>query len=136
MKRSNTPGLLGVLSVVTTIVLASCGKAPEKQESQTKSVPGVTLLVPGSVYNVSFTDRNGRVHSRQVSVGANWGGDYACMGQCGRGCTGSTVYTWDCLVHDVCSAAFASQGGLRDPNCGDEFRHAVNDYRHVHAAIP
>lgn len=59
--------------------------------------------------------------------GTQWNGDYECMGRCGTGC-GSYDWTLDCLEHDACSRKYFSTDGYNDPNCGDEYEEAADDY--------
>ena len=53
------------------------------------------------------------------------------MARCGCGCGWGAPSAWtkDCLDHDICIVDQNGQNGLAtDKNCGDEFRHAADDY--------
>ncbi|MEN0062392.1 MAG: hypothetical protein AAGA48_09580 [Myxococcota bacterium] len=59
------------------------------------------------------------------------GGDYDCIGRCGPACGSwwaASAWTQDCYEHDVCSYYNAASGGSSDPNCGDEFNEAQDDW--------
>lgn len=83
-----------------------------------------------------------------VTGGAMWGNlgipavikphAYDCMGGCGHGCRGVSVFNseedvgaLDCLKHDLCSAwksvyrGIATRGFCHDPDCGDEAAMAI-----------
>jgi|GEM_PF-1562440 len=70
-----------------------------------------------------------REYGERVTVGSNFSSSYGCMGRCGAGCSGiGGGWTQDCLDHDTCSFYNNSSGGSGDPNCGDEFVAAEDDF--------
>lgn len=96
---------------------------------------GVMCLAPGSMAKAKWTNEDGTLKTWQVEVGKEKDykgadGDYGCMGLCGAGCSG-LYYTQDCLNHDECSFKYhADQTNLRfkDPDCGDEWIAAMDDF--------
>ena len=55
-------------------------------------------------------------------------GSYKCKGECGPGCWGSGVYSYDCLDHDQCCREGYSCYSSSDSSCGDEFKEADDDF--------
>jgi hypothetical protein len=57
-------------------------------------------------------------------------GRYAadCPGECGPGCNGLNIYTWDCLDHDYCCRIHGGCLNPWDSECGDEFFEADDDF--------
>lgn len=51
-----------------------------------------------------------------------------CPGECGPGCNGLNVYTWDCLDHDYCCRFHGGCLNPWDSECGDEYREADDDF--------
>lgn len=51
-----------------------------------------------------------------------------CPGECGPGCNGLNIYTWDCLDHDYCCRIHGGCLNPWDSECGDEFREADDDF--------
>jgi hypothetical protein len=95
----------------------------------------VRCITKGATVTAVYDLANGARYAEAVLVGANWGtsvkgaGDYSCMGKCGAGCGLFTKkYTKDCLDHDVCSHNVGATGGGANPDCGDEYRAASDDY--------
>eukprot|EP00455_Lapot_gusevi_P048001 TRINITY_DN6584_c0_g2_i1.p1 TRINITY_DN6584_c0_g2~~TRINITY_DN6584_c0_g2_i1.p1 ORF type:complete len:190 (+),score=26.80 TRINITY_DN6584_c0_g2_i1:111-680(+) len=92
----------------------------------------------GVWFVVQFTGGNGRCLEILMQAGECWGphpsnhGQYNCQGRCGPSCGTplSVCSNWsrDCLKHDVCSWFYGASGGYEDPNCGDEFKQAENDW--------
>ena len=104
-------------------------------------------------YYVEFDDRDGKCYGIVMQGGECWGrpypsydGNWDCMGRCGPACGGVICSNWsrDCLKHDVCGWYHKSRGvlqtppgllipnpynGATDPDCGDEFVFADNDYQ-------
>ncbi|WP_219973691.1 hypothetical protein [Rubrobacter xylanophilus] len=75
----------------------------------------------------SHDARNHCFASYRVYAGPGSG---ECLGKCGPGCNRVLTWGWtqDCLDHDVCSRSHNSTSGFRDPNCGDEWWEADEDY--------
>jgi len=90
----------------------------------------------GDLYIIQFNDRNKICWEVKLAVGECWGahpvngGSYGCMGKCGAGCGDIDCGAWarDCMRHDICSWYFTSTDGANDPNCGDAYNMAENDY--------
>lgn len=55
-------------------------------------------------------------------------GTYKCKGECGPGCYGTGVYSYDCLDHDVCCREGYSCFSSSDASCGDEYKEADDDF--------
>lgn len=92
---------------------------------------GVTCIKRGSSYTLSYTDRNNRVIRKSRTAGYNGGGSYSCMGRCGAACGSwwaASAWTLDCFEHDQCSLDYGASGGGNDPNCGDEWWEASDDW--------
>ena len=74
---------------------------------------------------------NGRTIRTNIRIGQSYKGG-SCMGRCGASCGRRWIpsaWTKDCLDHDICIVDQNGQnGGATDTNCGDEFRHAADDY--------
>ncbi len=101
---------------------------------------GIKCVRKNSWYTVTYdAGASGAVSTESVMANANWGtggngGNYACMGRCGAGCSGTSIYgrwTQDCLEHDVCSYRYNASGGSSDGNCGDEYDNAFDDFVNV-----
>jgi hypothetical protein len=94
---------------------------------------GVRCLRTGTTVTAVYDLANGTKWAEAVVVGSNWGtsvkgsGNYACMGRCGPGCFGNK-YSKDCLDHDTCSHNVGATGGSTNPDCGDEYKAASDDY--------
>mmetsp|Transcript_8295 Transcript_8295/g.22141 ORF Transcript_8295/g.22141 Transcript_8295/m.22141 type:complete len:369 (-) Transcript_8295:95-1201(-) len=93
---------------------------------------GVSCLTEGHEANAVWTDSNGTLHNVSVIVGSTAGPNYGCMGRCGKGCPkhnkSKVVYTQKCLNHDQCSLESRSHNGMRDKECGEEYKRAMPDY--------
>jgi hypothetical protein len=65
-----------------------------------------------------------------TSITAKYGDGGSCPGRCGAGCNWlDHDYTWDCLDHDKCLDQYGgSSASPNNPNCGDEFTEAVDDW--------
>jgi hypothetical protein len=61
--------------------------------------------------------------------------DAQCVGGCGSDCNAK----WgglDCLEHDMClTAAYDAKNGKNDASCGDEYKHAINNFANALNAI-
>lgn len=55
-------------------------------------------------------------------------GSYKCKGECGPGCYGSGVYSYDCMDHDQCCREGYSCFSSSDSSCGDEYKEADDDF--------
>lgn len=90
---------------------------------------GITCISRGAAGAADYDDDRG-CHHDPVVVGSTARKGYECMGRCGPGCgrDGSGAWTKDCLDHDQCSHINRSTRGMVDPNCGDEFRQAADDW--------
>lgn len=51
-----------------------------------------------------------------------------CAGECGPGCNGLNIYTWDCLDHDYCCRFHGGCWNPWDGECGDEYWEADDDF--------
>jgi len=99
---------------------------------------------PTNTYFVKFTSSEDKCYGIIMQGGECWGkrpntgASYDCQGRCGAGCRHTNLVTsnWarDCLKHDVCSWYFGASGGGSDPNCGDEYNDAFNDWLRVNLA--
>lgn len=99
----------------------------------TKSInnDGITCIRRNNNYTLQYTDRNNNVITKRRKAGYNGGGSYDCMGRCGASCGSwwvASAWTRDCFEHDQCSLDYNASGGGSDPNCGDEYWHAADDY--------
>lgn len=91
---------------------------------------GITCIRKGTWVTAKYDDSKGD-HSESVLVGSTARAGYECMGRCGAGCGRSWIPSaWckDCLDHDQCSHKNYSSGGSSDPNCGDEYNEAADDW--------
>ena len=90
-----------------------------------KEQPMNVCITQGQTIEIAYNDLTGW-HQQAVLVGADYGfldennGSYACMGQCGSGCTETGPWLAACLSHDICSFNNKSKGFIFDDNCGDE----------------
>lgn len=90
---------------------------------------GITCVSIGSNVTALY-DKNGRDVRTNISVGQSYKGGQ-CMGRCGGACGNWLPDAWtkDCLDHDICIVDQNGSNGLAaDPNCGNEFNHAADDY--------
>jgi hypothetical protein len=80
--------------------------------------------VVNATTGASFTDF--------VVVGSTARPGYECMGRCGPGCQPwyaiGSAWCKDCMDHDQCSNVYFASGGSSDPNCGDEYDEAADDW--------
>lgn len=51
-----------------------------------------------------------------------------CMGECGPGCAGLNIYTYDCGDHDRCGRVHGGSTNPWDSECGDEYFEADDDF--------
>jgi hypothetical protein len=51
-----------------------------------------------------------------------------CMGECGPGCNGLNIYTYDCGDHDRCGRVHGGSTNPWDSECGDEYFEADDDF--------
>lgn len=84
-----------------------------------------TCLVAGLWYTAYYDQGNGGTQwqwTRQANSGS-------CLGRCGAGCNiFDTDLMLDCFEHDSCVDHLGGSVMGGNPNCGDEFNHAVNEY--------
>ncbi|MCB1167008.1 MAG: hypothetical protein KDK33_12680 [Leptospiraceae bacterium] len=91
---------------------------------------GVTCIKKGTYVTAEYDDSRGN-HNESVLVGSKPRSGYGCMGRCGPDCGSwwaASSWTKDCMDHDQCSHKNYSSGGSSDPNCGDEFDEAADDW--------
>ncbi|MCB1170759.1 MAG: hypothetical protein KDK25_10510 [Leptospiraceae bacterium] len=91
---------------------------------------GVTCIRKGTYVTAEYDDSRGS-HNESVRVGSKPRSGYGCMGRCGGDCGQwwiPSAWTKDCMDHDQCSHKNYSSGGSSDPNCGDEFDEAADDW--------
>lgn len=50
------------------------------------------------------------------------------MGECGPGCNGLNIYTYDCGDHDRCGRVHGGSTNPWDSECGDEYFEADDDF--------
>ncbi|HET8642854.1 MAG TPA: hypothetical protein VFM37_13020 [Pseudonocardiaceae bacterium] len=55
-------------------------------------------------------------------------GSSGCMGECGPGCDGLNIYTYDCADHDQCGRVHGGSLNPWDSECGDEYWEADDDF--------
>lgn len=112
------------LSVFLFLSFSNLANANEKNE-------GITCISKGSTVQAVYDKgASGTVVRTNIVVGNSYKGG-SCMGRCGASCGWGAPSAWtkDCLDHDICIVDQNGQnGGATDPNCGDEFRHAADDY--------
>lgn len=96
---------------------------------------GIVCVQKGTTWTLPYTDENFNVHCATAVVGDDWGtggcpsGNWDCMGRCGGGCGGfGGGWTMDCLEHDICGNLMCASGGGSDPDCGDEYDDAYDDF--------
>eukprot|EP01006_Ploeotia_vitrea_P046244 TRINITY_DN67010_c7_g10_i1.p1 TRINITY_DN67010_c7_g10~~TRINITY_DN67010_c7_g10_i1.p1 ORF type:complete len:190 (+),score=6.94 TRINITY_DN67010_c7_g10_i1:24-593(+) len=122
-------------------ILLAAGKGSNCENNWPKLRDTIlTPEAPNNTYVVEFTDQYGSCWGITMQGGECWGTQpitkhsYGCQGRCGPGCEFSSgkCSNWgrDCLRHDACSWFFGASGGLKDKNCGDEFKLAINDFLH------
>jgi|GEM_PF-1268823 len=51
-----------------------------------------------------------------------------CLGECGPGCDGLNIYTYDCGDHDQCGRVHGGSLNPWDAECGDEYWEADDDF--------
>ena len=115
---------LTYFSMVMFLSFASLAGANEKNE-------GITCISKGSTVTAVYDKgSSGTVVRTNIKVGNSYKGG-SCMGRCGASCGWGAPSAWakDCLDHDICIVdQNGVNGGATDTNCGDEFRHAADDY--------
>lgn len=93
---------------------------------------GVVTIPCGSRYPVYATTCHDAAHCYQCYGGAPMGPKSSgCYGRCGPGCGNSTRcgrYGLDCADHDYCCQAHGGCLDPNDPECGDEFKEASDDF--------
>jgi len=60
----------------------------------------------------------------------------SCLAECGPGCFGLNVVTWDCGDHDRCCQHHGGCLNPFDSNCGDEYVEAADDFLFGSANCP
>lgn len=55
-------------------------------------------------------------------------GSSECLGECGPGCNGLNIYTYDCGDHDQCGRVHGGSLNPWDSECGDEYFEADDDF--------
>lgn len=116
-------------TIVRILLLASAAAA------------SIICLEVGKTATATWTDSTGKTCSWEGIIGENFGvnevnhGNYSCNGRCGAACDGGPLrgslgnaYTQDCWSHDICSWFNNAEGGPKDPNCGNAFDDAQDDY--------
>jgi hypothetical protein len=91
---------------------------------------GITCIRKGTVVTAQWNTRYSGYVAENIVVGTNWPNGYGCMGRCGSDCGWGAPSAWtkDCMDHDACSYRNKASGGASDPNCGDEFNEAADDW--------
>jgi hypothetical protein len=89
---------------------------------------GITCLPGVHGYTNAYFDRSGGACTAYYRQYGKY--EPSCAGRCGSGCKSwDRNYTQDCHDHDWCTKIVSGAGGTgSDPNCGDEFWHADDDY--------
>jgi hypothetical protein len=91
---------------------------------------GITCIKKNTIVKAEWNTQGSSYVSENILVGTNWPSGYGCMGRCGSDCGGWLPSSWtkDCMDHDACSYRNSASGGASDPNCGDEFNEAADDW--------
>lgn len=99
---------------------------------------GVSCIKKGSNLKAEWSTQAASYVSEYFVVGSagrnsagNTVSGYGCMGRCGADCGHWWIpsgWTKDCLDHDACSLRNSASGGSSDPNCGDEYTEAADDW--------
>jgi hypothetical protein len=91
---------------------------------------GITCIKKGSTVTAQWNTQASAYVAENIVVGVNWPNGYGCMGRCGADCGWGAPSSWtkDCLDHDACSYRNNASGGASDPNCGDEYNEAADDW--------
>lgn len=138
----NTSGNRVQTSLIS--VLSYWSEAPEGYSYDNRSIQGpsndgyhaasrnegVTCIRKNTYVTAAYDDSRGS-HYESVLVGSKPRSGYGCMGRCGGDCGQwwlASSWTKDCMDHDQCSHKNYSSGGSSDPNCGDEFDEAADDW--------
>lgn len=88
---------------------------------------GITYFSCSYNNKVVCHDQNGGGHCWLCqSVLAGCGGE--CLGECGPGCYGLNIVTWDCGDHDQCCRQHGGCTNPFDSECGDEYFEAADDF--------
>lgn len=99
--------------------------------SATCNDDGLTCLAGTNGTATAYYDKSGGactlVTNQTYGTNQGW-----CRGRCGAGCPGwwfpDDDYTQDCFDHDTCVDKLGAGNLGNDPNCGDEFWEAADDY--------
>lgn len=91
---------------------------------------GISCIRKGSTVTAEWNTQASSYVAENIVVGVNWPSGYGCMGRCGADCGWGAPSSWtkDCLDHDACSYRNSASGGSSDPNCGDEYDEAADDW--------
>jgi len=91
---------------------------------------GISCIKKNTIVKAEWNTAAVSYVSENILVGTNWPSGYGCMGRCGSDCGGWLPSSWtkDCMDHDACSYRNSASGGASDPNCGDEFNEAADDW--------
>ena len=140
MSASQPTGEQEYLRNKTAVMVEYLSEAPEDHLVPSRTFEtdlslyneGVKCIKKGQWVYAQWDTSSGQVRGESVKTNANWGGNYGCMGRCGGGCGwgAPSSYTKDCMDHDVCSKRHNSSSGSSDPNCGDEYNQAMDDWAH------
>lgn len=117
-----------MLTRFLAVLLACCFMAATATANERNE--GITCIYKGSTVKAVYDKgSNGQLVQKNIVVGNSYKGG-KCMGRCG-GCGWGAPSAWakDCLDHDICIVDQNGKNDLAfDKNCGDEFRHAADDY--------
>jgi hypothetical protein len=91
---------------------------------------GISCIRKGTTVTAQWNTQASSYVAENIVVGVNWPNGYGCMGRCGADCGWGAPSSWtkDCLDHDACSYRNNASGGSSDPNCGDEYDEAADDW--------
>jgi hypothetical protein len=122
------------------------GESPAGRTLKTRTIEaassklneGIQCITQGTTVAAQY-DSDGAVNATTgfaytdyVVVGSTARAGYECMGRCGPGCQPwyaiGSAWCKDCMDHDQCSNVFYASGGGSDPNCGDEYDEAADDW--------
>ena len=131
---SNDPKERALVAVASYIAAAPEGYVHENRKFNSSlglRDEGVRCIKKGSTVRAEWNTQSSSYKYQDIRVGSNYPNNYGCMGRCGADCGSwwvASSWTKDCLDHDVCSYKNNASGGSSDPNCGDEYNEAADDW--------
>lgn len=113
--------------VVATTVAGSVERSDAVIQCQQSNEDGILYFGNCSTANRTIChDADG--HCFLCELVSSGPGSSECLGECGPGCNGLNIFTYDCGDHDQCGRVHGGSLNPWDAECGDEYFEADDDF--------